>query len=179
MHKQIALVSIKALVATLCVLASQQSLASAYVGGAIGQADGALEYVDHTTSIEVFGGYKFSDFFAMEGSYLNLGKTDYGYGDITIAGFTGAFAANLPLADTVNVFAKMGFYSWETTYSEDNRYSYYYETLNDDTNLFYGVGVSFSITNNFDAVVQYKKIDFDFDEEGASNVSLGVQFNFR
>ncbi|MDZ7924851.1 MAG: hypothetical protein U5M23_12540 [Marinagarivorans sp.] len=52
MQKQTARLTLKTLVATGCVLAAQQSLAGFYIGGAIGQTDGALRYDESTTSFQ-------------------------------------------------------------------------------------------------------------------------------
>ena len=178
----------------LCVLGLQAIEASArpYVGASIGQTNNAFfkqnvrDGDNTTTSFELGGGYSFADFFAVEGSYLNIGSVSYGAGDIRKDGITASAVAKLPMNDVVEIFAKMGFYSWESTYSKeyherDYHYDYSYSeerTLNSDTNLIYGFGVNFIVAEHFGAVLEYRTIDFDQTDDTVSNISLGARFTF-
>jgi OmpA-OmpF porin, OOP family len=101
---------------------------------------------------KVFTGYRFSEYFAVEGSYFDLGK--FGFraamepssnlaGNIRPMGFGLDLVGFLPLSDASSLFARAGVNYAEVreSFSARNLASHpYAKTDNDDANYKYGVG---------------------------------------
>lgn len=171
----------KSLFATL-VFASFTSVASAgaYIGATVGQADYDTSGFDDPTSYSLLAGYNFNQYFGVEVAYLDLGDSDDDIAPVwTIAvdGFSASLVGKYPVTESVDVFAKAGFYSWEVTIEEDGFGEFASE---DGTDLAIAFGAAFAITPNIEIVGQYMAFEADVegDSSDVSNVSVGVNYKF-
>jgi OOP family OmpA-OmpF porin len=106
-----------------------------YIGGSVGGSTlevrdiddelGDVRFNDGDTGYKLFAGFRFLNFLAVEGGYVNLGKpndvvgeTDGDWIDVQI-GLTGwdAFAVGLLPVGPVDLFAKVGVVAWDADIS--------------------------------------------------------------
>jgi opacity protein-like surface antigen len=150
--------------------------ASGYIGASDGQADIDESGFDNSTSFSLTGGYKFTDNFAIEVSYIDLGDSDDDIAPVWTVeadGFDFSVVGILPVSEKVDLFAKVGAFMWDATIDEEG----FGEIASDDgTDLSYGLGAAFKLNENFNVSLQYQM--FDLDDTDVSNISLGVGYNF-
>ena len=171
--------SVPAAVVMLSSWLAMPSLAQPYVGISIGQSEGAVQAEQSATSMEVHAGVALSQNFALEASYIDLGGVDVAGGELNLDGFAFMAVASFPVAQTMDVFAKVGAYNWDSEFSARYGNTHVEREVDSDTDFLYGFGVNFGIADGFDAVLEYRALSFDtFDEDG-SNISLGVRYWFR
>lgn len=154
---------------------------------------------DTDTGWKLFAGYKFNRNFAVEGSYADLGEASansvvsaspYGTGTVSqqFEAKTLAVAAVgiLPLANYFNVFGKAGFHYWDAEWSVTSTLTGLSGKASEDdngTDLMYGVGAGFNVTNNLALRAEWEIYTNIGDENttGETDVemwSAGLQYNF-
>lgn len=94
-----------------------------YLGGGVGVADfedsveledlGDVDIDDDGTAYKLFGGYRATEFFGIEGGYRNFGEADAGPFSVETDGFDASAVGFLPLGP-VDLFAKGGVIFWDT-----------------------------------------------------------------
>ena len=147
---------------------------------------------------KVYAGYKWENNFGIELNYADFGEASLSgnNGDTFVyQGTTYTFTANgvnidlegttfgigltysLPLIeDTFYIDAKVGAHTWdaEMTISADAAGNV---SLSDDgTDPFYGLGLTYQITKEFGARVEFER--YEFDEEDVDYASAGLTFSF-
>jgi OmpA-OmpF porin, OOP family len=165
------------LTAALTLLSSSIQ-ANPYISSSIGKTDdGDLT----STSYSLAAGYKFNQQFALEASYEDLGSYSediYDDGDIAnfnIDGLGLHLVGFMPIANNIDLFAKVGMVNWELESS--------YMGLNgsiDGTDLSYGFGASYMLNDTSSLKLELDRISLDVDGETANlnTVSFGVTFSF-
>lgn len=101
-----------------------------YLGGSIGQSEikvkggdvdiGQIEFKEGDTGYKLFAGYRFFNFLAVEGSYIDFGDPDTTfdtplgdlYTEIGVTGWDVAAVGSLPLG-IFDLFAKVGYFWWD------------------------------------------------------------------
>lgn len=129
------------------------------------------------TGYKLFANYTFYNGLGIEGGYIDFGKPDdvvFGLpGEIDASGWNLYGVGNLPLSESVNVFAKAGFVAWEA----DSIIDGVVVGRDDDNDLALGLGASWNSDANFGL-----RTEFDwFDISGADNVwmaSVGFELRF-
>lgn len=163
----------------LLLLAGFSSTASAqiYLGAAVGKTDYRdAEYFgfgDESTAYEMGIGFRLQDVLAFEASYLNLGdvRDFYLNADVNISGITLSGKAIVPVAPELDLYAKVGIYSWEM--NEIYRARSYY--LDEGEDLIYGGGATFHL-HQFDVNLEYRVLNlYDFE---AGLTTVGISFVF-
>jgi len=113
------------LITAICgLLISSPALAvkrGAYLGASVGGAttdvsERGNSFDDTDTAWKVFAGYHFLQFFAVEGSYRNLGKLSGNNFSVEPTGWDVAGLAGIPLGP-VYLFGKLGVIAWDTDIS--------------------------------------------------------------
>jgi OOP family OmpA-OmpF porin len=136
------------------------------------------------TGFKLFGGYELNRNFALEVAYVDLGKASYsGFagpdpvtgGKVEVTGLNLSAVGSWPLAGNVDVFGKIGFFSWEDKASDVTAGSPFSDKI-DGTDLTYGFGASFHITRNVSARVEWER--FRVDETNADLFSVGALIRF-
>jgi len=144
-----------------------------YIGAGVSQA-----FVDESgfdeddTGGKIFGGYNFNDYFGIEGSYYDFGDISDGNNSAAIDGVSLAIVGKVPVSTNFSIFGKVGGHEWdaETTGSSAQVSS------NSGTDVFYGVGLEYSINQLVSLrgeVERYEVDDLDVDV-----ATLGISFNF-
>lgn len=145
---------------------------------------------DSDTGWKLFGGFAFSENFAVEAGYVDFGESEFNTtvtapaiaaGVYNTAVETTSFYVDLvgtvPVTDSFNVFGKVGFNRWdvEGTISVPGFGSG--TILEDDGNdVTYGVGASYSFTDSVAVRGEWER--FDIDGEDMDLLSLGIQYSF-
>lgn len=165
-------------VAFLLTASASASHASGYIGASIGQADYGISAVpfDNGTSFTLYGGYKVNQNFAIEVSYVDLGESEDNIDPvwtIDAEGFNFSAVGIIPANETIDVFAKLGVYTWDFSASEAGFGEFY---SNDGTDVSFGLGVSVNLAKQFGLFFEYQQVDVD--DEGTKNISFGARFNF-
>lgn len=156
-----------------------------YVGANYGylKVDGDDDFDDENDVIQGLVGYRFNQYFALEGGYINFGEYGSNLSNAETDGYTAGLKVTFPIADRVELYAKGG----QLWYSTD------YEVLGfsgnqDDEGVFAGAGVAFKVTDRFlinaeytwyDAEVSVSNITDGADTESDfKQASLGVEYRF-
>ncbi|MCW8092978.1 porin family protein [Alteromonas sp. ASW11-130] len=131
-------------------------------------------------------GYRFNEYVALEGGYINFGDYGNGVAEASTDGFTTAIKGSYPITDKFSVYGKLGQLWWETDYRLGNLNGKY-----DDESLFVGGGVAYAINPQFSITAEYTVYDADLDAEDAvediddtnfdtdlKQASIGVEYRF-
>jgi OOP family OmpA-OmpF porin len=154
-----------------------------YLGASVGQSgvevDESFEgenfsFDADSTGFKVIAGWRFLDWLAVEGNYVDLGS-----GDDTIAGtkveadidgLSVSAVGFLPVGP-VDLFARVGAINW------DAKISALGESVSDDgTDLTYGVGAQFRVWS-LSIRAEYEQFDVDA-ADTVDMISLGVTWTF-
>lgn len=145
---------------------------------------------DSDTSFSVTLGKQFTPNFALEGGYIDLGEVNidavsdgsgflYAPGavnaNVELSGVFFDVKGLIPLNETSSFYGKVGILSWDADFSlSDSTGSL---SISDDgTDVFFGLGASFAMSNSFSLNIDYTSYDLD-DGDTADVFSVGVQFN--
>ena len=138
----------------------------------------AIDFDDKSNTSKVFVGYHLTNFFAVEGGFVNLGEftseidpgseTDLsgladdviGVHPVSAEGFTAAavFRLNLPI---LSLHAKAGLIAWDGRVEADFPVSSSVDTDKSGTDAFVGVGVNYHINKNFSIRVEAEHYELD------------------
>lgn len=159
-----------------------------YVGGNYGylRVEGEDDFDDDKDVWQGLLGYRFNEYFALEGSFIDFG--DYG-NDVAGAstdGYTAALKGSFPITERLSIYGKLGQLWSETEFNVGTFNNDY-----DDESLFVGGGLSYAVTPNFLINAEYTVYDAELDAEGAvddiddtnfetdlKQASLGVEYRF-
>lgn len=156
-----------------------------YVGANYGylKVDGKDDFDDNSDVIQGLVGYRFNQYLAIEGGYVNFGDYGNSLSNAETDGYTAALKVSYPIVDRVELYAKGG----QLWYSTD------YDVLGfsgnkDDEGVFAGAGVAFKVTDRFLINAEYTWYDAGITVENVSNgadtdtdfkqASLGVEYRF-
>ena len=160
------------------VTMSLSAFAGGYVGVSMGNTD--FDAPEDGSSYELKGGYKFNDNFAIQGSYINFGDIDDNEPPVwtmEVDAIELSAIGSFLLSDKISLTGTLGFSSWDAAVTEEG-----FGNVGgiDGTDLFYGVGVSYSISDTTSFEFLYK--DYDVTVEGEdlelTNISAGLNFHF-
>lgn len=159
-----------------------------YVGGNYGylRVEGEDDFDDDKDVWQGIAGYKFNEWIAIEGSYIDFGDYGNDLADAETDGYTAAVKGILPLTERFSLFAKVGQLWSETEYNLGG-----FRQENDDESLFVGAGLSYAITSNFLVNAEYTVYDTELDADEAfddiddtdfetdlKQASIGVEYRF-
>ncbi len=159
-----------------------------YVGGNYGylRVEGEDEFDDDKDVWQGLLGYRFNEYFAIEGSMIDFGDYGSDFANASTDGYTFALRGSYPITDRWSIYGKLG-QLWSETEYEMNAFRGDY----DDESLFVGGGVSFAVTQNLRINAEYTVYDAELDAEEAvediddtnfetdlKQASLGVEYRF-
>ena len=136
-----------------------------YLGFGIGSADDEL-LQETDTAAKLFGGFNITRHIGVEFSYVNLG--DYVNGAIEQDGIAYELVGYLPLSYNVDLFGKVGMFSWEVSSGP------FYVQGTDPT---YGAGVSVALNPNLNLRGEWQLFT-DVDGGDVDLCSAGISFHF-
>ena len=105
-------------VTTIPVASAAQS--NWYVGAGTGSSDIDDSALDDDSGTKFYGGYQFTDRYALEGGHTDLGSFDIDAvpgADVEVDGIQVAGVASFPLKDRLSIFGKAGVYMWDADIS--------------------------------------------------------------
>lgn len=166
--------------------------------GAVALSNGftglSLNKDEDDTAYKIFGGYQFSDYFALEGGYFDLGDYRYNVNALTpgatwtgrakVRGLNLDLVGILPMGERFSAFGRVG-----AVYAENkNTYRGYGAATvasfgdddNDSTHK-YGVGLQYRINDNMSARLEAERYEIEdafFDRDRIDVYSLGLVYRF-
>lgn len=169
-----------ALAATL-ISSSVLADSNFYLGGSVGHTE--VDYVefagvtildDSDTSWKLFAGYNINENFAVEVSYQDLGEHSFEYLAVEARAegeaYTFSLLGKLPMAENLEAFGKLGYAHVDAEVSAGGL------TIGaDGSDLLYGLGLNYQLTDNVDARLEWERMDF---ADQIDTWSLGVSYNF-
>lgn len=154
---------------------------------------------DSDTSFSLFGGYRFSQYFAVEASYIDLGTAEYRSAgivdpinlppapatysaDIEVTGFTAAAIGSVPVGTSFDVHGRLGVLFADTEISQRVTISSSAASDSfsaDSQDFFYGLGVGMQVGERWSFSLdwqQFKDVgdDSETGESDIDRLSLGV-----
>jgi OOP family OmpA-OmpF porin len=170
----------------LTMAISGNAFAGGYIGAGIGYADKdscesiiALGYTacdDADTGFKFYGGYQMNRYFAVEGSYLDLGEVTASNSVTSISGDGTAFAISLKGTITYykafTLFGKAGVAFWDT----DSSVTGFGSINRDGEDLIYGFGGEYDVNDTFGVRGEWERVDFDGEDVDLVSVSAVVKF---
>jgi hypothetical protein len=156
-----------------------------YLGGSIGQGgvefdesidDIEFDYEGDATAYKLIAGWRFLDWLAVEGNYVDLGKSD----DVVegeqieadVSGISLSAVGFLPIGP-VDLFARVGAVDWEADLDSP---SPDLSGSRDGTDLTYGVGAQFRVWG-LSVRGEYEIFDVE-DADRIDMISVGVTWTF-
>lgn len=139
---------------------AQQSASKWYLGADVGTTD--LEGADDDTALRILGGYQINRTFAAELGYGML----YDKGGVDVTAWELVGIGSFPLGNRFSVFGKLGLAMWEV---EAGAFD------DDGTDLTYGIGLQYDLSNRLGLRGQWQRYDVDGD---ADVLSIGFIYRF-
>ena len=156
-----------------------------HVGASIGTANldeefDGLGIDDSSTSYRLIVGYKFNEYFSLEGGYHDFGDFEQDIDingvissvSLTADGFTLGATGSVPLNDQFSLFGRAGWFFWAGD-AEINNVS---QATPEDSNLYLGAGISYAISDAFKVIGDWSR--YDLDGVDSDVLSVGFQFGF-
>lgn len=149
-----------------------------YVGGSLGQAnveidEGPIDIDGDDTGFKVIAGIRPLDWLGVEANYVNFGEVEDDGLELDADGIS-AFAVGFLAVGPVDLFAKGGLVSWDSSVGLDGVSG---DLRSDDgTDLAYGVGAQFRVWS-LSLRAEYEVFDVD-DVDDLNMISVGFTFTF-
>lgn len=156
-----------------------------YLGAHYGylKAESDDDFDDDSDAFQGLVGYRFNNYFAAEGGYIDFGNYGNNLAKASTDGYTFALKGMLPLTEQFGLYLKLGQLWWEADYDVLG-----FNGSEKDEGLFYGAGVSFDITDRLALNAEYVMYDLDLDASDVSDdadfdtdldhLSLGLAYRF-
>lgn len=153
-----------------------------YLGASVGQAgvsidqieDIPFDYDSDSTAFKVIAGWRFLDWLAVEGNYIDLGSGDDTIEGVKfetdVSGVSISAVGFLPVGP-VDLFARVGAVNWDADLSGLGT-----SASDDGTDLTYGVGAQFRVWG-LSLRAEYEQFDID-SADTVDLVSVGVTWTF-
>ena len=155
------------------------------VGASIGSSK--IEVDDSSSGIafdgsdfgwKVFGKYMFNDNWGIEVGYVDFGNPDdtiLGVDfDIEVDGIDAFFIGSFPATDSVDLFGKAGYVSWDAKISSPGVPS----QSDDGSDLALGVGAAFHTSDKFSILGEWEWFDIE-DSDAVWILSIGIEVGFN
>ena len=157
---------------------SLSASAGGYVGVSMGQSD--YDAPEDGTSFELKGGFKLNDNFSVQGSYVDYGDVDDNEPPVWTMEADAielSVIGSVALSEQLSLTGLLGIAAWDVSVSEEG-----FGNIGgtDGTDLTFGVGLDYAISDSTSFVLQYKGYDIKIEGEDAdlSNFSAGLNFHF-
>jgi Outer membrane protein beta-barrel domain len=148
-----------------------------YLGGSIGQTGVQIDEFDYdadATSYKVIAGWRFLDWLAVEGNYIDFGSADDRVSgtrlETDLSGVSLSAVGFLP-AGPVDLFARVGAVDWSADLSAEG----FGRDSEDGTDFTYGVGAQFRV---WSLSIRAEYEIFDLDDADVDMLSVGVTWTF-
>ncbi len=156
-----------------------------FVSASVGQSElsesfDGFDVDDDSTAWRLSAGWRFSDYFALEGGYHNFGRFEEEF-DIDGApvrvslkadGFMLGGVGSLPVGERVDIFGRAGAFFWDG----DADLNGVTRATPEDGNLYFGLGVRFGLSERFSITGDGSR--YDLDGTTGTVFSLGAELRF-
>ena len=134
-----------------------------------------LPFDEHAIALEVFAGYEFNRWFALEGGYLNGGDATEDFFDGAVRLESSAVYAtalgSLPITDALSVYARAGVIKWDAEVRETLDQQVIFKRRRDGNDPLYGVGLAATVEGAL-LRLEYRYADLDFAESRIIGLSI-------
>jgi len=134
-----------------------------------------LPFDEHATALEVFAGYEFNRWFALEGGYLNGGDAtqDFNNGAVRIesSGVYATALGSLPITDTFGVYGRVGVIKWDAELRDTIDGEVFFKRKRDGQDPIFGIGLAATVEGAL-ARLEYRYADLDFAESRIISFSI-------
>ena len=169
---------------------SETTASGMYVGATYGKGKHNIEFDDpatnnffddSTTTMSLFIGKDLNETFAVEGFYANQGESKINIPaesyTATIKGTTMGLAvkAGTNFSDDIRGFVKLGYHSWKSE-SNENDNGVLGTEKDDGTDLLYGIGIEYKLSETTAVVAGYDR--FTYDDSNITDMSIGIKYRF-
>lgn len=174
MNKQTLIPMVLAGFALTAIHSSAQ--AAGYIGAAFGRSDVDVSGYDEAESWQLFGGARFSPYFAVEAAYTDLGQFDLKGASNTYVEIDGVeitAVGMLPVSNYVTFFGEAGLFAWNldaTLFGSDFG-------SDDGTDLTYGAGVKLRLVESLDLQFEYQHYE-DISDADVDTLYAGLVYGF-
>ena len=183
MYKRLGLTVFAAFALAASVAAQADTQPGFYAGVGLGTTtvgDDISGVDDSDTGFKIFGGYNFTQNWAAEVSYFDLGEASVSGGgssaSLGVSGLSASVVGRLPVNDMFAVYAKLGLASYDVDLHFNNVPGFGSGHMSDsDSDMIYGVGGALSFGGNFEARLEYEALNVDGD---ADMISVSGLFRF-
>ncbi len=156
-----------------------------FVSGAIGSAKLDEDFGDFavdtsSTSFRLTAGWRFNDYFALEGGYHSFGKFEDQVDDdgvpvnvsLKADGFTLGAIGSIPLGEQFSLFGRAGAFFWDGDADINN----VTQATPEDTNIFIGAGADYAFTEQFSVTGDWTR--YELEDVSSGVFSIGFQYRF-
>jgi opacity protein-like surface antigen len=163
--------------ASLALVGANAHAQGPYAGVSAGISDYDLSGdfdLDNATSFRATGGYKMSDNFAFEASYIDFGDAevkDFSTVEINVTGLAFHAVGIAPINDRFSLFAKAGVMSWDAEITAPG-----FKEDDDGFDITAGVGAEFAVASNFSLIGELEH--YKIDSESINSASIGIRARF-
>ena len=176
-----------AVAASLMLLAGPISAQAGgfFVGGSVGNANlnedfDGLVVDDNSTSFRVVAGWRFNDYFALEGGYHDFGDFEQLFNDagglstakLSADGFTLGAVGSVPVSDRFALTGRAGMFFWNGN-AEINNVT---QATPEDSNLYLGAGIRFDVNKRFQLTGDWTRYELESAVSGVFSIGLLYQF---
>jgi len=181
-------IALAAALLALATSASAQLTNKAYIGGAFGASNVAVDCGfpyscdNDDTGYKIYGGYKVHPQIAIEGGYIDFGKSNisagsFGLGSIAVDAFLVNAAGRLPFTRELTGVGRLGLAFVDTKVSGS---TYYGNRTDSATNVYCGLGLEYSFNKNLrgTASADFTTGEVSGNEGSVRLLSLGVRYDF-
>jgi OOP family OmpA-OmpF porin len=162
---------------TLALVGANAHAEGPYAGVSVGISDydplGDLD-LDNATSFRATGGYKISENFALEASYIDFGDAEekhFSTVEVNVTGLAFHAVGIAPINDRFSLFVKGGVMSWDAEVTAPG--------IREDTDGFdiaAGVGAEFAVASNFSLIGELEH--YKTGSESINSASIGIRARF-
>ena len=157
-----------------------------YVGASIGNAsldddfDG-LNIDTDTTAFRIVAGWRFNDYFALEGGYHDFGDFEQSVNilgnpatvSLSADGFMFGAVGSIPFSERFSLIGRAGMFFWNGN-AEINAIS---QATPEDNNLYLGAGLRFQVSKKVQLTGDWTHYELEDSDSGV--ISVGLQYQFR
>ena len=156
-----------------------------FISATVGSADltenfDGFEIDSSSTAYGATVGWRFNDYFSVEGGYRNFGRFDQTFTvdgesvsvSLKADGFVLGAIGHWPLGERFGLFGRAGSFFWDG----DSRINSLTVASPGDTNLYLGAGISYDLTDRFSVLADLAR--YNLDDTESDVYSLGILLSF-